>query len=119
MFTKVLLSNNIYLNVPGISFLSVAARAALGSIQGSGGEADIPADLRFYAGGAGSIRGYAYQSVSPMVGNDPIGGRSLLTFSLELEVEVISGIGVAGFIDGGSAFTDSFPSNSNELLYGA
>ncbi|HDL65016.1 MAG TPA: hypothetical protein ENH12_06460 [Proteobacteria bacterium] len=119
MFTKVLLSNNIYLNVPGISFLSVAARAALGSIQGSGGESDIPADLRFYAGGAGSIRGYAYQSVSPLVGKDPIGGRSLLTFSLELEAEVISGIGVAGFIDGGSAFTDSFPSNSNELLYGA
>ena len=36
-----------------------------------------------------------------------------------LEAEVISGSGVAGFIDGGSAFTDSFPTNSNELLYGA
>ena len=119
MFTKILLSNNIYLNVPGIPFLNVAARAALGSIQGSGGEEDIPADLRFYAGGAGSIRGYAYQSVSPMVGKDPIGGRSLLTFSFELEVDIISGIGVAGFIDGGSAFSDSLPSNSNEILYGA
>ena len=119
MFTKVLLSNNIYLNVPGIPFLNVAARAALGSIQGSGGEEDIPADLRFYAGGAGSIRGYAYQTVSPMAGKDPIGGRSLLTFSFELEVDIISGIGVAGFIDGGSAFSDSLPSNSNEILYGA
>ena len=119
MFTKVLLSNNIYLNVPGIPFLNVAARAALGSIQGSGGEEDIPADLRFYAGGAGSIRGYAYQTISPMVGKDPIGGRSLLTFSFELEVDIISGIGVAGFIDGGSAFSDSLPSNSNEILYGA
>ncbi len=118
MFTKILLSNNIYLNVPGISFLSVAARAALGSIIGSGEEDKIPADLRFYAGGAGSIRGYAYQSVSPLVGNDPVGGRSLLTFSLELEVEIISGIGVAGFIDGGSAFADSFSFKSNEILYG-
>lgn len=118
-FTKVLLSNNIYLNIPGISFLSVATRAALGSIPGPGGEDEIPADLRFYAGGAGSIRGYAYQSIGPLVGKDPIGGRSLLTFSFELEIEIISGIGVAGFIDGGSSFTDSFPSKSNDILYGA
>jgi len=117
-FAKILLSHNIYLNVPGISFLSIAARAALGSIVGSGEVDEIPADLRFYAGGAGSIRGYAYQTVSPLVGNDPIGGRSLLTFSFELEVEIISGIGVAGFIDGGTAFTDSFPSKDNQILYG-
>ena len=118
-FVKVLLSQNIYLNVPGVSFLSVAARAALGSILGSGGEEAIPADLRFYAGGAGSIRGYAYQTVGPLVGDQPVGGRSLLTYSFELDAEIVSGLGVAGFIDGGSAFSEEFPAHGDEILYGA
>ena len=42
----------------------IAGRVAAGSIVGAEIE-DIPADRRFYAGGGGSVRGYAYQSIGP------------------------------------------------------
>lgn len=118
LFAKALLSHNLYLNVPGVSFLSLAGRAALGSMFEGDPGGEIPADLRFYAGGAGSVRGYAYQSIGPLAGDDPVGGRSLFTFSLELDAEVISGLGAAAFIDGGTAFRDGFLAGGDEILYG-
>ncbi|MDH4990621.1 BamA/TamA family outer membrane protein [Aquamicrobium lusatiense] len=37
----------------------------------------VPADRRFYAGGGGSVRGYAYQGIGPKDANgDPTGGLS-------------------------------------------
>ncbi|MCW5700812.1 MAG: BamA/TamA family outer membrane protein, partial [Rhodospirillales bacterium] len=54
----------------------LAGRLRLGSIVGEE-TFDIPANKRLYAGGGGSIRGYAYQQVGPLDdANDPIGGRS-------------------------------------------
>ena len=38
----------------------------------------MPPDLRFYAGGGGSVRGYAYQHVSPRdAAGNLLGGRSV------------------------------------------
>ena len=45
--------------------LVLAGRAAIGSVAGAA-LADIPANHRFYAGGGGSVRGYRYQSLSPL-----------------------------------------------------
>ena len=41
----------------------LAGRTAIGSVAGAG-LSDIPANHRFYAGGAGSVRGYRYRSLS-------------------------------------------------------
>ena len=41
-----------------------AGRAAFGIIGGADRDG-VPADIRFYAGGGGSIRGYPYQTVGP------------------------------------------------------
>ena len=53
--------------------LIFAGSISLGSLVGADGNV-VPADERFYAGGGGSIRGYSYQSVGPMVGTAPVGG---------------------------------------------
>ena len=55
----------------------LALRALVGTVQGAGTFA-IPPDQRFYGGGSGTIRGYRYQSVSPLLGNGkPAGGTSI------------------------------------------
>jgi translocation and assembly module TamA len=81
---------------------------------------DIPADERFYAGGGGSIRGYAYQSVGPLdEDDDPIGGRSVLELSAELRFKLTDRMGMVTFLDGGSAFASTFPDSSENLQWAA
>ncbi len=79
--------------------------------------ADIPANWRFYAGGGGSVRGYAYNSLGPAgpFGLAVIGGRSLFYGSAELRVRVTDTIGVVPFFDAGNAYSTSFPNFSAPL----
>lgn len=80
-----------------------AGSLAAGIITGAR-HRDVPADERFYAGGGGSIRGYSYQSVGPLVGETPYGGRSLLKCSFELRTALTDNVGIVGFLDGGTAY---------------
>jgi translocation and assembly module TamA len=96
----------------------IATRIKIGSILGTGLDG-IPPDERFYTGGGGSIRGYAYNTVSPLKDNDPIGGRSLVELSLEARRRITKNIGIALFVDGGNAFSTAFPDFSEELRWGA
>ena len=64
----------------------LAGRVGVGSIFGAE-IADIPADRRFYAGGGGSVRGYAYQGIGPRdPDGDPTGGLSLVETSVEMRI---------------------------------
>ena len=117
LFVKTMLNTNLLYRFPWASGICAFGRISLGSIpEASPGE--VPADLRFYAGGANSIRGYAYQLVGPMVDEKPVGGRSLLTFSLEFDLEIIGEFGAAAFIDGGSAFAGVLPRRGDKILWG-
>jgi translocation and assembly module TamA len=97
--------------------LVLAGKIGAGAIVGAESAA-IPADERFYAGGGGSIRGYAYQSVGPMVGGTPVGGNYLLELSFEMRLKISDRIGVVGFLDGGNAFASPDPDFSQGLLWG-
>jgi translocation and assembly module TamA len=78
--------------------------------------ADIPANWRLYAGGGGSVRGYAYNSLGPYGPfGAVIGGRSLFQVSAELRVKVTDTIGVVPFFDAGNAYASSFPNFSAPL----
>ncbi|MFO7965884.1 MAG: autotransporter assembly complex family protein [Desulfobacterales bacterium] len=98
----------------------LALKGVAGFIGGSPLE-DVPADIRFYAGGGGSIRGYAYQSAGNVMGedNDPVGGRSLLTLSSELRIRITESIGLVPFLDGGNVFESAYPDFDRSLLWGA
>ncbi|KAA5802203.1 BamA/TamA family outer membrane protein [Alkalicaulis satelles] len=101
----------------------LAARARAGSIVGTSPEA-LPPDERFYAGGGGSVRGYAYQSLSPerlnpQTGRGEIfGGRSLSEVSFEARWRRSERLGFAAFIDGGAARDDTAPDFSG-MRFGA
>jgi len=106
-----------YINISKAPSLILALRASLGAMSGAERD-EIPADIRFYAGGGGSIRGYAFQSVGPIQNNEPIGGRSLINMSTELRIKITEKMGLVTFIDGGSAFESAFPDFKETLQWG-
>ena len=80
---------------------------------------DIPPDKLFFAGGGGSVRGYAFKSIGVDDGMGNItGGRYLLEASLEARAKVTEDIGVVGFVDGGYVAADTFP-GLDDLRLGA
>lgn len=97
----------------------LAGLVGLGAAAGESVE-DISADKRFYAGGGGTIRGYDFQSVGPLdAAGDPLGGRSLFHFSLEVRQRVFGDFSLVPFIDGGTVFESKFPDFSEGLRFGA
>jgi translocation and assembly module TamA len=70
--------------------------------------AALPPSQRFFAGGDRSIRGYAFRDVGPRnEDGDVIGGKRLLSGSIELEQLFYGNYGAAVFVDAGDAFDDS------------
>ncbi|MFC5435961.1 autotransporter assembly complex family protein [Rhodanobacter umsongensis] len=68
--------------------------------------AALPPQLRFFAGGDRSIRGYGYQSIGPRNRDDRvIGGTSVLIASTEVEHYFNRNWGMAAFVDTGNAFS--------------
>ncbi|HEX8777209.1 MAG TPA: BamA/TamA family outer membrane protein [Rhodanobacter sp.] len=80
-------------------------------LRGSAGKiwtddfAALPPQLRFFAGGDRSVRGYGYQSIGPENSYGRVlGGTNLLVASAEVEHYVTRNWGIATFIDAGNAF---------------
>ncbi len=96
----------------------LALRGALGSITAASTR-DVPADLRFYAGGGSSVRGYGYQDLSPRRSGEPFGGRSLVELSSELRFKFTETIGAATFVDAGNAYDSIYPDFEQPLRIGA
>jgi translocation and assembly module TamA len=67
----------------------------------------VPPDLRFFAGGDRSIRGYKYKSISPKDDDGKlIGASKLATGSLEYQYNVSGKWWGAVFVDSGEAVSD-------------
>ncbi|MET0271361.1 MAG: autotransporter assembly complex family protein [Phenylobacterium sp.] len=96
----------------------LAGRVKVGSIV-NGTIPEIPASKRFFAGGGGSVRGYAYQAVGPRLSDGtPQGGSSLLEASAEVRHTISRRWGFAAFVDTGAIGTNHFPTTS-DLAVGA
>ncbi len=74
--------------------------------------ADLPATVRFFAGGDSSIRGFDYQTLGPVdVDGKVTGGRSLLVGSIETDFAMSRQWHPAVFVDAGNAFNDAESAN--------
>jgi translocation and assembly module TamA len=74
-------------------------------ITSTGDFSALPPQLRFFAGGDRSVRGYGYQAIGPRNSYDRvIGGRNLLVASTEVEHYFTRNWGIAAFVDAGNAF---------------
>ncbi|RRQ20681.1 autotransporter assembly complex protein TamA [Thiohalobacter thiocyanaticus] len=67
----------------------------------------LPASVRFFAGGDRSVRGFDYQKLGPTdASGEVIGGRHLMTGSLEYEHRIRGKWRAAVFVDTGNALDD-------------
>ncbi len=95
------LEGRTYLGLGEKDPVVLAGRVKVGTLFGST-IPETPPDKLFFAGGGGSVRGYAYRSIGVDLGGDEVvGGRSLLEGSAELRVRVSPSIGVVAFVDAG------------------
>ncbi len=91
----------------------------------------LPSNVRFYAGGTSSVRGWQRRQLGPkraITDEDggfkeyvPVGGKALYHFNLELRQELhwlIRHFGVAFFLDGGSVWQETEDFNMNDLQFG-
>jgi len=108
-----------YYSIDADSRYVLAGRVAAGAMGGPQLD-EIPANWRFYAGGGGSVRGYAYNELGPTVfWGAVVGGKSLFDASAELRVKVTDTIGVVPFFDIGNAFASNFPNFDHHLFTAA
>ncbi|MGO9418929.1 autotransporter assembly complex protein TamA [Roseiarcus sp.] len=107
-----------YYSIDPDSRFVLAGRIGLGAESGPDLD-EIPANWRFYSGGGGSVRGYAYDSLGPRNIFGVVGGRSLFEASAELRIKITDTIGIVPFFDAGNAFASNFPNFSMPLYEAA
>jgi translocation and assembly module TamA len=84
----------------------LVSRVAAGHTE-SGDLEDLPKSLRFFAGGGNSVRGYDFEDIGVLNSSGSvIGGKHLLTGSVEYEYPIKDEWSVAGFLDAGDAFNE-------------
>jgi translocation and assembly module TamA len=68
---------------------------------------ELPASLRYFAGGDQSIRGFAFRELGPVnAANQVVGGKQLIVGSVEYDFQVRDAWRLAVFADSGNAFND-------------
>ncbi len=112
------LTQSLYQDLSGEGDWVAAGRLSLGTILTSN-PTNLPADKRFYAGGGGSVRGYAYQAIGPLdSAGHPLGGQSLAEASAEMRIKITETLGVVPFIDGGDVYSALLPQPSQAFRFG-
>ncbi len=118
-FVKGRVDGSAYWDLSDDGSLVLAGRGSYGAIGGAD-LLDVPADKRFFAGGGGSIRGFAFQQAGDLdAAEDPIGGRSVVELGLELRARIGENFGIVPFIEAGRAYASATPEFDRELLVGA
>lgn len=108
-----------YLTLGETRRLTLAGRAQLGSVAG-GDFIDLPADMVFWSGGAGTVRGQGYQNLGvDLAPGITVGGRSFLGFSGELRAMVTDSIQAVAFADAGFIGEEAAGSGRGEWHGGA
>lgn len=91
-----------------------AGRAQLGSVAGAAID-EIPADMLFYSGGAGTVRGQGFESLGvDLAPGVTVGGRSFFGLSGELRAGITDKIQAVGFIDTGYIGEDARGSGAGD-----
>ncbi len=97
----------------------LAGRVQVGSVMGAS-SADVPPEFLFFSGGAGTVRGQPYQSLSVNLGGGlEIGGRSFLGLSGEVRAPVSEKISAVAFVDAGYIGEDSIGFDNGEWQGGS
>lgn len=110
------LTNTFYWPLTCNQSYVLAGKFTIGSIFGAS-KRSIPSSEKFYEGSDSNLRGYHYQTVSPLNDDDkPIGGRSMLLSSWELRMRLNETFGLVTFYDVGNVYGPSIPQLNHKVL---
>lgn len=105
-----------YLPVNRSHAFVIAQKVTVGSIF-SKDEHLIPLSKRFFGGSEEDLRGYAYQTVSPIADHHkPYGGSSEFFYTLETRFRVSKSVGLVPFFDMGNVYANILPSFKGQWL---
>lgn len=93
----------------------IAFKIKAGSILGAKNKT-IPIPERLFAGSQDTLRGYEYETVSPLVAGQPIGGRSLMALSVEARIMAAEKWGGVVFYEIGNVYKDAIPKFNHKQL---
>lgn len=80
----------------------------------------MPADERFFVGGGGSVRGYAWQFAGDLdEDGDPLGGQSMVALGAEARFRFLDDYGAVLFVEGGRSFESGIPTFGDPLFWAA
>ncbi|MEM8811933.1 MAG: autotransporter assembly complex family protein [Pseudomonadota bacterium] len=118
-FVRLGASVAVYQAVDQAKRFVLAARVAGATILGADAP-DVPANLRYFAGGANSVRGYGFQQAGPASADGtPTGGATRVETSVEARIRVTEAIAVVPFFDAGGIFDTSATEFGDNLQFGA
>lgn len=104
----------------GESKFVAAGRVRFGLIQPIQSTTQIPISRLFFSGGASSVRGYKLNYLGPRnLSGDPVGGETVLEFSLEgrFPLPIYEKIGGVIFMDAGNVFSRIHHLDLGQLKY--
>jgi len=97
----------------------LAGKVKWGSIFGASTTA-LPPPERMYAGSSQTLRGYAFETVSPLrEDGKPAGGRSLMVYSFELRQRITKTWGGVAFYEIGNVYATPTPEFNFKQLQSA
>ncbi len=97
----------------------LAGRLQLGTLTGAD-LSEVPPEMLFFSGGAGTVRGQSYQSLAiDLGGGNRIGGRSFLALSSEIRTKINDVWSVVAFADTGFVGRDSWDTENGDWHSGA
>ena len=118
-YFRVLPDLRAYVSFLDDNALTFSARLQLGELWAISGESAVV--IRFYGGGANSMRGFSERRLSPLLQVQvpgtynqqltetvPIGGNGMFTGSFEARYSILENVRLAGFVDVGQVTTGLF-----------
>jgi outer membrane protein assembly complex protein YaeT len=105
-----------YLNVA--RWLTLACSLQGGIVSPFGDTEEVPIALRYFAGGAGTVRGFEERSLGPEVDDEPTGGEVYLAAQTELRFRIWRDLYGAAFLDAGNVWADARDTDLSDLRYG-
>ena len=116
--TSLRASGSGYLDLAGDGRSVLAVRLIAAAAFGQSRDG-LPPDRRVYAGGSGTVRGFAFQSIGPRADGRPLGGTTMLAGGVEYRQRIGTSWGAVGFVDAGGVGEARAPDLPSRLAVGA
>lgn len=114
-FFKGAARTDLYVALPWDLVIAVSIQGGL--IRPLASTDEIPISLRYFAGGANTVRGFKYGTLGDRVDGEPTGGEFFACMQTELRFPIWGSLHGAGFMDRGGVWLDPKDAEVNDTRW--